>query len=121
MDKFSKMYEFIARLKDLNHAEKQLLSRIYSWPEGCWESNAELGKLLDLHPRTIQKAVRTLREKGYIEYSPRKNSRTLTANLQKAIELELPLFVKKKAVKGLVNKLAEKMSGVPSGHRGIRR
>ena len=120
MDKFSKMYEFVAQIKDLNHAEKQVLSRVYSWPEGCWESNSELGKLLDLHPRTIQKAVRALREKKYIEYRRTRKGKILTANLQRVIELELPLFVKKTAVKGLVNNLGEKMKPTASGHRGIR-
>lgn len=121
MDKFAKMYERVSELKDLKHAEKQVLSRIYGWPEGCWERNGELGKLLDLHPRTVQKAVRVLREKGYIEveYRRTKNIRIMTVSLKKVNEIEIPLFAKKAAVKGLVNNLAEKMSGAASGHRGI--
>lgn len=116
MDKFSKMYEFVAKIKDLNHSEKQVLSRIYSWPEGCWESNASLGRLLDLHPRTIQKAIRVLREKGYIDYERRKNSRTATVNLRKAIEIELPLWALEAARKAAVKNLADKMARVASGH-----
>lgn len=121
MDKFSKMYEFVSEMKDLNHSEKQVLSRIYSWPEGCWESNRTLGRLLDLHPRTVQKAIRALRDKGYIEYRRRKNSRTATVSLKKAIELELPLFTKQAGAKEVVNSLAQKMSATARGHRGIVR
>lgn len=117
-NKFSKIYGFIAKL-DLRHSERLVLSHIYSWQDGCWEENKTIGDVLGIHPRTVQKAVRVLREKRYIEYKPKgRNGRVLTVTLEKAIEMELPLWARANAAKNFVNDLAEKLSGVPPGHRG---
>ena len=61
MPGFTPLYDWVMAEPDLTHYEALIVCRVLRWGKnGCWESNAKLGKALKMDPRTIQRTVKSL-------------------------------------------------------------
>jgi len=75
------VYEWVLKHPDLTCSEALLLCEIMRWPNGCYKSSNQLGKLLRSDTRTIQRRIKSLIAKQWIAVLPdqKRNMRILYA------------------------------------------
>lgn len=63
---FTPLYEWVIEETD-SLAEAAIICRVLRWGKGgCYESNARLGRKLNMHPRTIQRLIKGLVNKEWL-------------------------------------------------------
>lgn len=64
---YIKVYEWLLTHPELTTLEALIVSHIIRWDKnGCYQSNAELGKLFKKHPRHIQRIIKSLVKRGWL-------------------------------------------------------
>ena len=70
IEPYIKVYVWLLQQKELTALEAILLSKIMQYPNGCWISSRNLGRLCGAHWRTVQKKIVELQRKGWVAVLP---------------------------------------------------
>jgi len=66
VEQYIKVYESILRHPELSRLEALLVCEVLRYPDGCHESAESLAQLLRSDKRTVQRMVRSLKQRGWI-------------------------------------------------------
>jgi len=79
MPGFTPLWDWVMADRELTHSEALIVCRILRWGKnGCWESNAKIGKALKMDSRTVQRTVKSLVVKEWLwVFYPKKQVREI--------------------------------------------
>lgn len=122
VEQYIKVYERILRHPELSRLEALLVCEVMRYPEGCYRSAKSFADLLRSDKRTIQRTIKSLREREWLTMLPEIKDKHLRILYATPKETPLgPLFEyiqkaesaraekRKKAVKALVKQTADDM------------
>lgn len=109
VEQYIKVFEWILRHPELTALEALIVSHVIRYGiNGCFQSNATLGRLFKKHPRQIQRIIKLLTRKGWLApLYPKRQERIIYATPK---EPPLgPLFDYKQQIKQTINNAIQDM------------
>jgi len=105
------VYEWTLRHPELTRLEALLLCEIMRWPSGCLKSSRSLARLFKTDPRTIQRLIKSLRQRQWLAILPdrKKNQRTLFFTPKDPPEGPISNY-KHKVTKTMIEKTAKQLT-----------
>lgn len=74
IEPYIKVYVWLIKHPDLTPSDATLISQIMQFPTGCWISSQNLGNILGIHMRTVQKKLVALQKKEWVAILPELHS-----------------------------------------------
>ena len=111
VEQYIKVYEWILRHPELSRLEALIICEVMRWPYGCYKSSRSLSGLFKADPRTVQKAIKSLRRRQWLAVLPdrKKNERILYATPKDPPEG--PLFeYQQKAAQAIIKRTSKQLT-----------